>query len=393
MTTKVEKSVEVDVPVRTAYNQWTQFEEFPQFMGGVASVTQVDDTRLHWVAQIAGVRREWDAEVLEQVPDQKVAWAAVGGATNAGAVHFIPNGADRTLVTLHLEFEPEGLVEKAGDVLDVVSRQAEADLAKFKSFIESRGAETGAWRGAVNEDASLGTPGAEDAALSQGDTGKAGVSRTAMAAGAAGAAAVAGAAVAAGAASGDSDEGSAPTGEDVVDVLTTDHREAMALIGEIRLTQEASTRRDLADTLIAELVRHAVAEEMYVYPAMKKHLPDGEAAVEHDLEEHQQLEETMKQIEGVDGGDPQFDELLRTLESVLGDHITDEEGEHFPQLRAALPPAELVELAGKVEAAKKLAPTRPHPAAPNNQLFHKLAGPGVGMVDRLRDRLANRSTS
>jgi hemerythrin superfamily protein len=391
MTTTVEKSVEVDVPVRTAYNQWTQFEEFPQFMRGVESVTQVDDTSLHWVAEIAGVRREWDAEILEQVPDEKVAWAAVGGATNAGAVNFFPNGPDRTLVTLHLEFEPEGIVEKVGDALNLVSRQAESDLAKFKSFIESRGHETGGWRGGVNEDLPIGTPGVEDAALSRGDSGKAGVSGKAMAAGAA---AVAGAAVAAKAMSGGSDErpASDETGEDVVDVLTADHREVAALIGEIWTTGDPGLRRDLADTATAELVRHAVAEEMYVYPAMKKHLPNGEEAVNHDLDEHRQLEETLKELEGVDGSDPRFSELLRTLDAVLADHITDEETKHFPQLRAALPPAELVELAGKVEAAKKVAPTRPHPSTPNNQLFHKLAGPGVGMVDRLRDRLSGRST-
>ena len=96
MTTKVEKSITVRVPVKTVYNQWTQFEQFPQFMGGVQEVTQVDDTTLHWVAEIAGVRREWDAAILEQVPDQKVAWAALGGATNAGAVHFAPSGPDHT---------------------------------------------------------------------------------------------------------------------------------------------------------------------------------------------------------------------------------------------------------------------------------------------------------
>ncbi|MDC5699308.1 hemerythrin domain-containing protein [Intrasporangium calvum] len=348
MTTKVEKSVEVDVPVRTAYNQWTQFEEFPDFMGGVESVTQRDDRTLHWVAAIAGVRREWDAEILEQVPDEKVAWAATSGATNAGAVHFIPNGPGQTLVTLHLEFEPEGLVEKAGDALNVVERQTEADLANFKSFIESRGAETGAWRGEVRAGSALGTPGVAD---------------------------------------------TVPPGQDVVDVLTADHREVAGLIGEIWTTQDPGERRDLADTAIAELVRHAVAEEMYVYPAMRKHLADGDEAVEHDVEEHQQLEELMKQFEGVEGSDPRFNELLRKLDTVLADHISDEETKHFPQLRAALPESELVELAGKVESAKKLAPTRPHPAAPNHELFHKLVGPGVGMVDRLRDKLTGRTTS
>src|SRR5215208_7041699 len=106
MTTKVEKSVEVSVPVSTAYNQWTQFEEFPQFMGGVSEVKQLDDRRLHWVAEIAGVKREWDAEILEQVPDQKVAWAATQGATNAGAVYFQEISPDRTAVRLSLEYEP-----------------------------------------------------------------------------------------------------------------------------------------------------------------------------------------------------------------------------------------------------------------------------------------------
>src|SRR4051812_15028342 len=140
VTTHVERSIEVGVPVRTAYDQWTQFEEFPRFMGGVEQVRQVGDAMTHWVAQIAGVRREWDAAILEQVPDQKVAWAATTGATNAGAVYFTAVGADRTQVRLTLEFEPEGIIERIGDVLDIVDRQAVADLDRFKTFIESRGA-------------------------------------------------------------------------------------------------------------------------------------------------------------------------------------------------------------------------------------------------------------
>src|SRR5215213_1219339 len=149
--TKVEKSVEVAVPVSTAYNQWTQFEEFPQFMSGVQQVEQVDDRTLRWVAEIAGVRRQWIATVLEQVPDQKVAWAATEGATNAGAVAFEPLGEARTRVTLTLDYEPEGLVEKAGDVLNVVERQAVGDLERFKRFIETQGSATGGWRGEVTD--------------------------------------------------------------------------------------------------------------------------------------------------------------------------------------------------------------------------------------------------
>jgi carbon monoxide dehydrogenase subunit G len=198
MTTTVDTSIEVNLPVRTVYNQWTQFAEFPHFMGGVQSVTQLGDDRMHWVAEIAGVKREWDARVLEQVPDQRVAWAATEGATNAGAVTFEDLGG-RTRVNLFLEYEPEGLLEKVGDKLDVVERQAKSDLERFKAFIESEGYATGAWRGTVAGQGHVGTPGVEHAAESRGDAGKAGVSGKAVATGigvAAAAAAVAGAAMA-----------------------------------------------------------------------------------------------------------------------------------------------------------------------------------------------------
>ena len=182
------------------------------------------------------------------------------------------------------------------------------------------------------------------------------------------------------------------TDRDVVDVLTADHRGVTALIGEIWTIRDPMMRRDLADTAISELVRHAVAEEMYVYPAMRKHLPDGDKAVEHDTGEHQELEQIMKELEGLDVEKPEFETALRRLESVLADHVQDEESEQFPELRQRIPREELVELAGKVETAKKLAPTRPHPSAPNSEVFHKLVGPGVGLVDRLRDTLTHRAT-
>jgi uncharacterized protein YndB with AHSA1/START domain len=211
MTTKVEKSITVDVPISTAYNQWTQFEEFPQFMGGVQTVEQLDDRRLRWVAEIAGVRREWHADILEQRPDEKIAWAATEGATNAGAVYFIASGPGQTQVTLELEYDPEGLVEKAGDALGLIERQAQSDLERFKTFIEARGAESGSWRGQVGAPA-VGTPGV-DLASSEGDSGKAGVSPKVAAAGAA---AVAAAGVAAAAATrGSSEE---ETEVDVVEV-------------------------------------------------------------------------------------------------------------------------------------------------------------------------------
>ncbi|BCW20635.1 SRPBCC family protein [Microbacterium sp. NPDC089318] len=194
MSTKVEKRILVNVPVSTAYNQWTQFEDFPHFMGGVKSVKQLSDDRLEWVAEIGGIRRQWEARILEQVPDRRVAWAATEGATNAGAVDFEDVGGGQTSLQLTLEYEPEGLIEKVGDKLNVVDRQAESDLQKFKEFIEDEGYASGAWRGSVNPGASVGTPGVEHAGASRGDSGKAGVSGK-MAAGV-GAAAVAGAAAA-----------------------------------------------------------------------------------------------------------------------------------------------------------------------------------------------------
>lgn len=146
----IEESVEVEAPVRAVYNQWTQFEEFPQFMEGVQSVSQTDDTHLHWTAEFAGVRREWDSEITEQHPDQRVAWKATDGAENAGVVTFHRLGDEQTKVMLQLDFDPVGLVETAGDKLGFVRRRAEGDLVRFKEFLEQRGRETGGWRGTVD---------------------------------------------------------------------------------------------------------------------------------------------------------------------------------------------------------------------------------------------------
>jgi uncharacterized membrane protein len=146
----IEKSIEVNVPVRTAYNQWTQFEEFPRFMQGIKSVKQLDDTHVHWHAEIAGVDREWDAEIVEQVPDRRIAWRSVSGARNDGIVEFTPVGSDRTRLTVRLEYEPQGIAENVGDMANVPDRRVQGDMERFKQFIESRGQETGGWRGTVH---------------------------------------------------------------------------------------------------------------------------------------------------------------------------------------------------------------------------------------------------
>jgi uncharacterized membrane protein len=145
----IEKSIDVDVPVEHAYNQWTQFEQFPKFMEGVQDVRQLDARHLLWRTKIMGRVKEWQAEITEQVPDRRIAWTTRSGAANAGVVTFHRLAPGRTRVMLQLEYEPEGLVEKTADAIGTVSTRVESDLGRFKRFIEGRGASTGAWRGRI----------------------------------------------------------------------------------------------------------------------------------------------------------------------------------------------------------------------------------------------------
>ena len=148
----IEQSIDLDVPVERAYNQWTQFEEFPRFMEGVLEVRQLDDRQLHWRAKIAGQEKTWDAEITEQVPDDRIAWRARSGAANAGVVTFHRITDGRTRIMLQLEYEPDGVVEKAADAVGIVSHRVEGDLLRFKEYIEQRGRETGAWRGEIPQE-------------------------------------------------------------------------------------------------------------------------------------------------------------------------------------------------------------------------------------------------
>ena len=148
---KIEESIDVNVPVRVAYDQWTQFEEFPRFMDGVESVEQIDDTKLHWVAKIGGVHKEWDAEITQQEPDQRVAWKSTTGADNGGAVDFHRLDDQLTRITLTMDVEPEGVVEQLGDAIGVPARMVSGDLERFKEYIEGRSGASGAWRGTVEQ--------------------------------------------------------------------------------------------------------------------------------------------------------------------------------------------------------------------------------------------------
>jgi uncharacterized membrane protein len=147
---RIEKTFDIDCPVQTVYNQWTQFEDFPRFMEGVKEVRQIDDTHVHWRASIAGKDKEWDAEITEQVPDQRIAWRSTSGTPNAGTVRFEPLNRGRTRVMLTMEYEPQGLIEKTGDAFGIVSHKVENAVDKFRKLVERRGAETGAWRGEVH---------------------------------------------------------------------------------------------------------------------------------------------------------------------------------------------------------------------------------------------------
>lgn len=179
---------------------------------------------------------------------------------------------------------------------------------------------------------------------------------------------------------------------DVADILTTDHKEMMALAEQIKRSSDIDQRRDTTETLIAEVMRHAVAEEMYVYPVMEKCIPNGREEVEHDKQEHDEIVTLMKQLEELEAADPQYMERVEKLEGLLSHHADDEESDQFPKLRKYIPEEQLIEMGKQVENAKKLAPTRPHPSAPHSELFHKSVGAGIGMVDRLRDKLTGRVT-
>ena len=148
---RIKKTIDVDCPISKVYNQWTQFEEFPQFMGGVKEVRQLDDKRLHWKASIAGKEKEWTAKIVEQIPDNRIAWKSESGEYTSGQVDFARLGNDRTQVSLELSYDPSGFVESTGDALGLVSRRVKNDLERCKELIERRGNETGAWRGTIRE--------------------------------------------------------------------------------------------------------------------------------------------------------------------------------------------------------------------------------------------------
>ena len=151
MGSSIIETIEVNVPVSTAYNQWTQFEDFPQFMSSVHEIRQLDDKHLHWKANVGGEEKEWDAEITEQIPDKRIAWRSVTGVPNGGVVTFHKISDDVTRIALQMDYQPEGPLEKLGDAFGAVRMEARGNLQKFKEMLESRGKETGAWRGKISQ--------------------------------------------------------------------------------------------------------------------------------------------------------------------------------------------------------------------------------------------------
>jgi len=150
-TSSIEESIEVNVPVKTAYNQWTQFEQIPQFMESVREVRQLDDKHLHWRANVAGEEKEWDAEITEQIPDKRIAWRSIGGVRHSGVVTFHKISDSVTRIMLQMDYEPEGAKEQIGDAMGAVRMEARSNLQHFKEMLERRGGETGAWRGSIQQ--------------------------------------------------------------------------------------------------------------------------------------------------------------------------------------------------------------------------------------------------
>ena len=155
---RVEKVIEVNAPVRAVYNQWTQLEEFPRFMRGVKQVRQIDDTHVHWLAEVWGKDKEWDAEITEQDPDKRISWKSVSGAPNAGTIRFVPVGADRTQIRVVIAYDPKGAAENIVAAIGGLEAMVETTLRQFKHFIEERGRETGGWRNEVHDSRVAGSP-------------------------------------------------------------------------------------------------------------------------------------------------------------------------------------------------------------------------------------------
>lgn len=302
----VTTSVDVLVPVRTAYNQWTQFESFPQFMTGVVAVRQLDDRHTHWLTEIVGTRREFDAEIVEQLPDDRIAWRSIDGdVRHSGMVTFQSLSESKTRVTVDLAWEPEGLLEKAGGAVGMDRLQIKADLERFRQFIEGRGTETGQWRGQV-PDPSAGA----DTADARGHSG-----------------------------------------EDVVDVLVAQHQQVKALMARTAAAQGDEKQR-LFGELVDLLKTHELGEQRVVHPVTRSSVDGGAATANARLGEEHRADQLIAEAKTMIANSGDFDMWFEQLRRAVLDHAAHEEREEFPKLREQLSHARLRTMAEELVAVQ-----------------------------------------
>jgi carbon monoxide dehydrogenase subunit G/hemerythrin superfamily protein len=308
----VTESVDVNVPISTAYDQWTRFESFPQFMDGVEAVKRLDDRRTHWVTDVGGVRREFDAEVTEQHPDERIAWKSIGGEVgHAGVVTFHRLADDQTRVTVQLVWEPHGLVERVGSLLGADTYQVKADTARFKEFIEQPGGATGGWRG---DRSAPGTQTTEDIApiakppLTTADQG------------------------------------------DIVDVLLAQHEHIKEMFARVHAA-DGDVKAQLFGRLTELLHAHESGEQQIVHPVTRDSTPDGEQVAAARVQEEREADQAIAELQTLGVGHPGFEMRLQAFHQAVLAHADHEEQDEFPRLRL-LPAEDRHAMAEQLHAAQ-----------------------------------------
>jgi hypothetical protein len=373
----VTTSVDVRVPVRTAYNQWTQFESFPEFMSGVVSVRQLDDRRTHWVTEVAGARREFDAEIVEQLPDERIAWRSTDGdVRHSGMVTFQPIADDQTRVTVDMAWEPEGMMEKAGGALGVDRLQVKADLERFRRFIEDRGTETGEWRGAVAGATATADPNATTAvtdtsalADTRPMTGPADVTSTTDTIDLTDTTAAPGMTGTGTGVTGAAGPGAMPAGtaempvgaqapasyegphDDVVDILMAQHAQVKELMERTSAAEGPEKQRLFAE-LVELLKVHEKGEQRVVHPVTRSSVAGGAQTANARLGEEQRADQLIAEVEDLSMNGYEFDVWFEQLKRAVLTHAEHEEREEFPMLRRELAPERLRTMAEELVAAQ-----------------------------------------
>jgi hypothetical protein len=318
----ITESVEVDVPVHTAYNQWTQFESFPEFMTGVVAVRQLDDRHLHWVTEVAGAHREFDAEIVDQLPDDHIAWRSTDGdMRHRGSVRFQPLSDNLTRVTVDLAWEPEGLLEKAGGAVGMDRLQVKADLQRFRRFIEKRGAETGQWRGRVPDPPAAAADGEPLAGTVPPPAG----AQTA------------------------DDRGHST--DDVVDVLLDQHRQVKDLMARTAAA-EGEEKQRLFGELVQLLKTHESGEQRVVHSVTRSSIEGGAETANARLGEEERADQLIAEVETMTVNSREFDTWFEQLRHAVLDHAAHEEREEFPRLREELDPMRLRTMAEELVAVQ-----------------------------------------